>query len=117
MNHLIRFVLEVVALIVAGIWAWHQSNSIMGYVWGIALPIVMATMWGVFAVPNDPSRSGKTVIKTPGFVRLLLELGFFGFAFWAMLSLEWEVGGCIFGASVLLHYVLSYNRIQWLLKN
>ena len=117
MNHLFRFVLEVVALIVSGIWAWHQSNSIMGYVWGIGLPFLMATIWGVFAVPNDPSRSGKTVVKTPGIVRLFLELLFFGFAIWAMLSMRWEVAGWIFGASVLLHYVISYNRIQWLLKN
>jgi len=111
-----RFILEVIALLVAGIWAWHLSSSIFSYVLAVGIPMFMASIWGIFAVPNDPSRSGKTVVKTPGVVRLFIEFSFFGFACWAMFSLGWKEASWLFGEGVLLHYLLSYDRVQWLLK-
>lgn len=116
LNLMFRFFLEVAALIVSGIWAWHLSDTVFSYLLAVAVPIFMAIVWGVFAVPNDPSRSGKTIVKTPGLVRLILELAFFGFSSWAMLSLGWELASWTFATGVLLHYLLSFDRIQWLLK-
>ena len=117
LNLLFRFLLEVVALIVAGIWTWHLSDSVFSYVLGVGVPLLMAAVWGIFAVPDDPSRSGKTIIKTPGLIRLVLELAFFGFAYWALLALGWDAFSLVFGACVLVHYVISYQRIRWLLNN
>ena len=73
-------------------------------------------IWGVFAVKDDPSRSGKTVVQTPGILRLLLELGLFGVAAWMMLDLDYSLIALIFGLIVAIHYFVSFDRIAWLLK-
>ena len=31
------------------------------WIWAIIAPITAMTLWGVFATPDDPSRSGKTM--------------------------------------------------------
>lgn len=115
LNLVFRFLLEVLALILSGIWAWHLGDASFRYVLAIAVPLAMAVAWGVFAVPNDPSRSGKTVVKTKGWIRLLLELGFFGFAAWSSFQIGWQTLGWVFAACVLLHYIISYDRVRWLL--
>jgi len=69
-----------------------------------------------FAVPNDPSRSGKTVVPTPGFIWLLLELALFGASAWMLFDLEFTKLGWIFSSVVLVHYATSYDRMVWLLK-
>ena len=76
-----------------------------------------AAMWGVFAVKDDPSRSGKTVIPTSGIIRLILELVFFGLAAWALFDLGYLKTGFAFSFLVVLHYALSFDRILWLIKH
>jgi hypothetical protein len=51
----------------------------------------------------------------PGIVRLFLEFALFGSATWALFSLNPSYGW-IFGGVTLVHYLLSYDRIIWLLK-
>ncbi len=65
----------------------------------ISVPVLFASIWGIFAVKGDPSRSGKTVIQTPGWARLILEILLFTIA-----------------GLALLHYIISYDRVIWLLK-
>ena len=77
-NLAIRFLLEVAALIIAGTWGWKIGSGWYRYFLVVAVPLLMATMWGVFSVPHDPSRSGNAPIAVPGFFRLFLELAFFG---------------------------------------
>ena len=77
----------------------------------------MAVLWGVFAVPNDPSRSGNTIVDTPGVVRLILEFAFFAFATWAFYNLDYKTTAKVFGAIVVVHYLISYDRINWLLNH
>jgi len=47
---------------------------------------------------------------------LILELALFGSAIWMLFDLQHRTLGWIFGASVLVHYVISYDRMEWLLK-
>lgn len=115
-NLAIRFALEVVAIVAFGIWGYRASDGLPGIVLAILLPLVFAGLWGVFAVPNDPSRSGKTVVPTPGRIRLILELALFGTATWMLFDLDFQKLGWIFLAVVTLHYSTSYDRIAWLLK-
>ena len=115
-NLAVRFALEVMALISFGIWGYKLFEDRIGYLLAIILPLTFAALWGIFAVPNDPSRSGKTVVATPGLVRLLLELLLFGSAVWMLFNLGFKTPGWIFGVVVLLHYLASYDRIAWLLK-
>lgn len=115
-NLIIRFLLEVAALISAGMWGWRQSDGWLRFVLAIGIPIVLATIWGTFAVPDDPSRSGVAPVVTPGFVRLLIELSFFAFATWALYDMGMTRYSLVLGIIVLLHYAVSYDRISWLLS-
>ncbi|MGF1469042.1 MAG: DUF2568 domain-containing protein [Sandaracinaceae bacterium] len=82
----------------------------------VALPLGAAILWVVFAVPGDPSRSGETVVTTPGWVRLLLELSLFGAAVVALVDLDARRSALALGAVVVLHYGMSYDRVLWLLR-
>ncbi len=115
-NLAIRFALEVAAIISFAVWGLKLLDSWVSIILAILLPLIFALLWGVFAVPNDPSRSGKTVVVTPGLIRLVLELVLFGSAAWMLFDLDFQKPGWIFSALVLIHYVSSYDRIAWLLK-
>ena len=115
-NLALRFILEMVAIIYFGIWGYHQSGTGLRILLAIILPLGFAVLWGVFAVKDDPSRSGKTVVNTPGILRLLLELGLFAAASWMMLDMDYSTIALVFGAVVVIHYFLSFDRIAWLLK-
>jgi len=56
------------------------------------------------------------VVRTPGVIRLLLELSLFGGAAWMLFDLDFQKLGWIFSMVVLIHYASSYDRIAWLLK-
>lgn len=112
----LRFVLEMTALFAAAFWGWKQHEGWLGILLAILLPVLIAIIWGVFAVPNDPSRSGKTVVVTPGWIRLIIEVTIFGFAVWAFYSLKHFAVAYIFLSLIIAHYLFSLGRISWLLK-
>lgn len=115
-NLAVRFILELTAIFVYGLWGWRQADGGLRIVLMLLIPIVFATAWGIFNVPGDPSRSGAAPVVVPGIVRLLLELVFFGLACWALYQLDLKTYALIFGAVVILHYLVSYDRISWLLS-
>jgi len=115
-NLAIRFALELVAIGSFGIWGFRSSDEWYGYLLALLFPLLFAGLWGVFAVPYDPSRSGKTVVVTPGVIRLILELALFGAAAWMLFDIEYLKLGWIFSAVIIFHYASSYDRIIWLLK-
>jgi hypothetical protein len=114
-NLAVRFLLEILGLVALGAWARARFPGGLGFALMILIPLLAATAWGTLNVKNDPSRSGKAPVPVPGIVRLLLELAFFGSAIWALFTLN-PPYGWVFGAAVLLHYILSYDRIVWLIK-
>ena len=73
--------------------------------------------WGIFAVRDDPSRSGSAPVPVPGLIRLLLELAFFGLAAWMLHDMEYIRVSWIFGAAVTVHYLISYDRVGWLIRH
>ena len=114
-NLAIRFLLEITALIAMGFWGWRQSEGWFRYILALIIPILAAVVWGTFAVPNDPSRSGSAPIPVPGLIRLVIELAIFLFAFWSLNNLELKVLSWVFGIIVIVHYITSYDRILWLI--
>ncbi len=116
-NLAVRFMLEIAVLLAVGVWGFSNFNSLYAYIIGIGAPIFFAIVWGVFAVPNDPSRSGKTVIKTLGSIRLILELNYFIAGSYALYSLNYIYLFYAFSIITVLHYLLSIDRIKWLLNN
>jgi hypothetical protein len=116
-NLAIRFLLELSALVASGMWGWRQSDSWLRYILSIGMPMILGVIWGTFAVPDDPSRSGKAPIVTPGVIRLVIELGFFAFATWVILDMGFSKSGLAFGFIVAVHYLVSYDRIKWLMAH
>jgi hypothetical protein len=49
-------------------------------------------------------------------VRFLIEILFFGFATWGLFDAGVTTAGWIFGGLTLFHYIISYDRVGWLLK-
>jgi Protein of unknown function (DUF2568) len=115
LNLAVRFLLELIALFAIGALAKIQFPGVLGYILMVLLPLIAAVVWGTFNVPGDPSRSGSAPVVVPGIVRLLIEFDIFASATWALFSLD-PIYGWIFGIVVLVHYLLSYDRILWLLK-
>ena len=115
-NLMVRFLLELCALAVAGYWGWAVHGGQWRLLLAIGLPLLLAILWGVFAVPDDPSRSGRAPVPVPGVVRLILELAVFAFAAWALYAVGRPVLGLILAAVVVTHYIVSYDRITWLVR-
>ena len=113
-NLVVRFLLELSALCVMGLWGWHRRDDGLRILVALAIPLLAAALWGTFAVPHDPTRSGSAPIPVSGILRLALECGFFGFAIWALSDLKFARLAAIFGAAVAVHYALSYDRIRWM---
>jgi hypothetical protein len=115
-NLALRFLLEIAALVAIGYWGWSQNDGLLRFVLVIGAPLIAAILWGTFAVPDDPSRSGKAPVPVPGIVRLVLELAIFAFAAWALYDTGNVVLSLILATVVVIHYALSYDRIAWLLR-
>jgi hypothetical protein len=110
----LRFALEMAALVSLGIWGSRQGEGIFSILLALGIPVFAAALWGIFTVPNDPSRSGKSPVPVSGIVRLIYEGVFFGSATWAWFSIGSATLSLIFGITVIVHYILSYDRVQWL---
>jgi len=115
-NLAIRFLLELSALLAMGVWGWRQSEGWLRFLLALSIPIMAAVVWGTFAVPNDPSRSGAAPIAVPGLLRLAIELAVFVFATWALYDLGATGLSWTLGIIVAVHYIISYDRIRWLIS-
>jgi hypothetical protein len=116
LNLALRFLLEIAALVAIGYWGFDQYNGIWRFLLGIGGPVIAAALWGVFAVPNDPSRSGKAPVPVPGVPRLALELSLFGFATWALYAAGSQVLALVLAGLTIVHHATSYDRIAWLIR-
>lgn len=116
LNLALRFLLEVSALVSIGYWGFSQHAGIWRWVLCLGGPLVAAVLWGTFAVPDDPSRSGRAPVPVHGVLRLLLELVVFGFGAWALFDAGSTVLALIFTGLTIVHYALSYDRVAWLIR-
>lgn len=109
----LRFFLEIAALVSLGMWGWQKGEGWLRFLLAIGLPLAAAILWATFRVPNDP---GNAPVAIPGILRLALEAGLFIFAVWALHAAgrtPWAWG---LGIVAALHYLTSYDRILWLIK-
>ena len=115
-NLMLRFLLELIVLGSVGLWGWKQGDNWLRFILAIGIPICLAVVWGTFAVPNDPSRSGSAPIVKSGIVRLIIEFSFFGFAIWTLKDMGWSKLSLATTIVVIIHYIISYDRVLWLLS-
>lgn len=115
-NLALRFILEIAALGGFGVLAWTLTTGAWRVVAVIIAVCSAMALWGIFAVPDDPSRSGNAPIPVSGLVRLSLECALF---FGGALSFHWSgfsLAGAVFSLLVVVHYALSGARLVWLLQ-
>ena len=110
----LRFLLEIVMLISLVCWGLHLTGTWIRYVLAILMPVIAATLWGVFRIPNDPKPAR---VETPGIVRLLLELLLFSVAACGLYYSGYKKPSFIMAAVVAIHYLISYDRTWAMLRN
>ncbi len=114
-NLALRFLLELSALTAFGMWAWGSTEGVWRFGCVVLVIASLAAIWGVFAVPDDPSRSGAAPVPVPGRLRLSLELLILGGAGFAFFQAGLPLVGGLQVALVAFHYTFSIDRISWLL--
>jgi len=116
LNLALRFFLELITWIGPGLWAWHFYEGALAYLFALLLPVLMISLWGIFNVPNDPSRSGKAPIAVAGKIRLLIELLEFTIGLWAWYASGYATFSYILLALLIIHHLLLKDRLIWIWK-
>ena len=114
----VRLLLELALLAAFGVWGWRLGDGgVAGGGLALLLSLIAAVPWGVFSVPNDPSRNPRAVVAVPGVVRLALEWALFGLAAYGL----WSTGSRAVAETLLtvagLHYIRNWERIVWLVRH
>lgn len=112
----LAFGLELAALASYGAWAWQEVSGPLRIPVVIVLPLLVAVLWGVFATAGAQV-TGTTVVATPGPVRLLLEMVVLWGAVAALLQIGAGIAAAVMGTVLVVHLVLTRDRIRWLLAN
>jgi hypothetical protein len=115
LNLVFRFLLELGALAALAYWGYQSGDGlIMQIGMGIGAPLLVALAWGTFRVPNDP---GNAPVPVSGRVRLVIELVVFELAAAGLSAAGQQLLAWIFGAAVVVHYLLTFDRVLWLLRD
>jgi hypothetical protein len=115
LNLVFRFLLELGALAALAYWGYQSGDGlIMQIGMGIGAPLLAALAWGTFRVPNDP---GNAPVPVSGRVRLVIELVVFELAAAGLSAAGQQLLAWIFGAAVVVHYLLTFDRVLWLLRD
>lgn len=115
-NLALRFALEIGALAGLAVAAWKFAPDAWRWPAVVVAPLAAATVWGVFNVLNDPSRSGAAPIQVGGWTRLAIELLVLGGGAAAITFAGRREFGIIFGLLIAAHYVSSWSRLEWLVQ-
>jgi hypothetical protein len=115
-NLTLRFLLELAALLGLGMAGWSLCGTVWRWIAAPVVPLIAAILWGIFAVLNDPSRSGRAPVPIPGPARLALELVIlFGGAI-GFYAAAYKTTAIVVALLIVLSYAFSRDRLGWLLK-
>ncbi|GAQ18155.1 conserved domain protein [Oceanobacillus picturae] len=102
LNVMLRFLLEVLALVAIGFWGFQKgSGMITSFLLGIGVPLIIAIIWGVFFAP-------ASTVNIPIWLKFGFEVVIFGLAFVALVSMRFSSSAYIFGLAVLINQTLLY---------
>ena len=114
-NEVLRFILEMVALFVLGYAGWNLvDDALVSVVLATALPLLGATVWGVFRVDGDPK---VAPVPVPGVVRLCIEVDIFTTAVVLLAVVGQAVAAGILAVLVVGHYAWGHQRVRWLVRH
>lgn len=114
LNLAFRFLLEIAGWAAFAYWGWAWGGF---WRWPLAIGVPLLTMviWAVFRTPGDNSANPKAPVPVQGIVRLGLEMAFFGLAVVALFNAGSPIPGAILAVLVIAHYIVSWDRVMWLL--
>jgi uncharacterized protein DUF2568 len=91
-NLVLRFFLEILALVAAGYWGFTNFDSWpVRILAGLGVPLLMAAAWGIFRVPGD---GGPPIVTVSGRVRLALKFVLFVVAVYLLALARRKARGC-----------------------
>lgn len=110
----LHFGLELCAMAALAVWGFRTGDSgLTRAALGIGVPLIAATLWGVFRVPNDP---GPATVAIAGWLRLILEIGILGLSVWSLFGIQKNGLAIAFAVLIILDYLLQSNRVIRLLN-
>ena len=116
LNPGLRILLKIATLIAIGYWGWKQHMGVLRYALAFSLPVTTAVFW-IMLPARGEACNGLPDMAIPGPTRLFLEFAFFGFATWGL----YDTGSILLafglGIAVIIHYLISFDRLYRLLKN
>ena len=112
LNLALRFALELAMLAALGVWGWTQHAGMWRVVLAVGLPLAAAALWGVFRGPATRAMR-RCALRL---LRLALEAALFVAATAALIASERWTAASIFGLLTVLHYLASYDRLAWLMR-
>jgi hypothetical protein len=115
-NLTLRFGLELAAFTGLAMAAWKLSSGNLRWIAVIAVPIIAATIWGIFNVLDDPSRSGEAPVEVSGWTRLAIELLVLGGGAVGFLIADQPIIAVVLATLIVVQYATSWSRIEWLLQ-
>lgn len=116
LNLAVRFVIEIAALVGLFRLGMDLGSGPLGLVFAAGLVVAGAALWATFAVPGDRSRSGEAPVPVSGLVRILVELLVLGGAALAWFAVGPQAVAFAYTAVVIGHYIVSWDRIGWLMR-
>ena len=116
-NLMLRFGLEVAALVGFGVGAWSQTEGVFRWLLVVVIPFTAAAIWGTFNVLGDPSRSGKAPVVVSGWLRLAIELLVLGGGLFGLISGGLRLAAAGLAVFTVFHYSVSWRRVHWLLAS
>lgn len=115
-NLALRFVLEICVLVAVVVAALTVLDGAWSIVVAVVAPLALITMWGVFNVPDDPSRGGEAPVPVAGVVRLVIEAVYFAVGVVATYLAASAGLAVVFSVAVVVHYLFAVPRVRWLLS-
>lgn len=110
----LHVLVELVMLVAVGYWGWTAHDGPQRWVWAMALPLLLGTIWAVFRVPGDGD--GDPIIAVPGILRLVLELAILGAAAALLVAAGQPLWAIVVAALIALDYALQYDRVGRLIS-
>lgn len=106
LNLLVSFLLEVALLIVAGYWGFQQGESVlMKYTLALAIPVVIAILWGIFAAPKSKKR-----LENP--FRIVFKLTLFSLAVFFSYQMGLLLLAIIIAIITCINLVMAFVFLQ-----
>ena len=115
-NLALRFGLELGALVGLGLAAWTLTSGSLRWFTATLVPIAATTIWVVFNVFDDPSRSGAAPVEVSGWTRLAIELAILAAGAAGITIAVHRNIGFVFAALIVFHYAASRSRLEWLVQ-